>query len=499
MNTHLKYLLLLPIFSHISLVYILFSGSEHIILEGLTLVVGIITTLFAILSAMLMLGYEKSPKLVESKPLKKTSVDIYLPICGEDKDVLIRTWDHVKAMREHSRSRKMLVNVFVLEDTKQFNQEIKDLAKSYTFRYIRRPNVGEMKKAGNLKNAFSKTKGEFFVIFDADFAPIKEFLNITIPYIQKDSTIGIIQTPQSFMLEGVNSWEYGASVYQDFFYNVVQKAWEFYDGVICVGSNAVYRREALEKIGGTVQIDHSEDIWTGYLLKTIGYSTKYINQQLAFGRSPDSIIPYFKQQVRWCHGSMSLMMSEVFWKANTKFITKMCYISGFLFYLTSPLFLLLPLLGLLSFKPFEIDSTLLVGSTLITAISLTVYFTLIMPRARFSTFLISLANQCIYSFAVLSYFLKIESVWTPSGAVQKKTGEYKLFERALNIYIITFVVLIIIRYQNIISNISTLFWISFQVVLFTYLGFYLNQTLFHHPKISIYLVSAKLAKNLIMY
>jgi cellulose synthase (UDP-forming) len=435
MHTHLKYLLLLPIFSHIALIYVLYSGGQHIVVQTFTVFVGVFTTAFAILSALLLLGYKKTLPLPESKPEKRTSVDIFLPICGEDKDILIRTWDHVRAMKLHSRYRNMRIAVHVLDDTKNFNIDIKRLARSYRFNYIRRPNVGEMKKAGNLKHGFSLTKGEFFVIFDADFAPVKEFLTITIPYIQKNPTVGIVQTPQSFELAGVNSWEYGASVYQDFFYSVVQKAWERFDGVICVGSNAIYRRDALNKIGGTVQIDHSEDIWTGFMLKTIGYSTKYLNQALAFGKSPDNLVAYFKQQVRWCHGSMSLMMSKAFWRSNVSFLSKLCYISGFMFYLTSMLFLAIPMLGLLSSRDLEIDSEVLLLASSLTALTLAIYFLFIMPRAKLVTFVVTLANQFIYTFAVAIYFLKIESAWTPSGAKQKKTSDYILFERFLQVYI----------------------------------------------------------------
>ncbi|CAN0312789.1 unnamed protein product, partial [Hapterophycus canaliculatus] len=36
---------------------------------------------------------------------------------------------------------------------------------------IRRPNIPELKKAGNLRYAFARTSGQVLVIFDADFCP----------------------------------------------------------------------------------------------------------------------------------------------------------------------------------------------------------------------------------------------------------------------------------------------------------------------------------------
>ncbi len=53
--------------------------------------------------------------------------------------------------------------------------ELENLAKEYGFKYLSRPNKGEMKKAGNLKYGFERSEGEYIVVFDADFAPLQNF------------------------------------------------------------------------------------------------------------------------------------------------------------------------------------------------------------------------------------------------------------------------------------------------------------------------------------
>ena len=68
---------------------------------------------------------------------------------------------------------------------------MKNLANEFDFNYIVRPNRPELKKAGNLRYAFSITTGDFIVIFDADFCPREDFLNEVIPYF-KDEKIAII-------------------------------------------------------------------------------------------------------------------------------------------------------------------------------------------------------------------------------------------------------------------------------------------------------------------
>src|SRR5690606_33034628 len=48
-------------------------------------------------------------------------------------------------------------------------------------------------KAGALKEGLKIAKGEYIVIFDADFLPNENWLKRTIPYF-KDKTIGVVQT-----------------------------------------------------------------------------------------------------------------------------------------------------------------------------------------------------------------------------------------------------------------------------------------------------------------
>lgn len=66
---------------------------------------------------------------------------------------------------------------------------------------------------------------------------------------------------------------------------------------ICVGSNALYRREALEAVGGTAEIAYSEDVHTGFYAMTRGWRVKYVPLALACGISPDNAKALFSQQV----------------------------------------------------------------------------------------------------------------------------------------------------------------------------------------------------------
>ena len=104
---------------------------------------------------------------------------------------------------------------------------------------------------------------------------------------------------------------------------------------ICVGSNAIFRRSALEPIGGMVAVDCSEDIYTSFHAVSHGWTVKYLPLPLACGICPDTPGSFFRQQVRWCHGSVSLVTRCQFWKSKTTVMVKVCYLCGAFYYVMS--------------------------------------------------------------------------------------------------------------------------------------------------------------------
>lgn len=331
----LKYASILTIIFTITMLYITVAESLDNPLFVLPTLILIVPSLFIIITSFVkIVGIKKFNKKEHSKLIidfakKQTgelpSVDIFLPIAGEDIDLVEKTWQAVSQLSYP----KEKLNVYVLDDKKELSKL--ELAQKYNFNYITRKD-NYFKKAGNLRNAFIQTNGEFILVLDADFCPSKIFLFETLPYF-KDEKVGIVQTPQAFKYQDKTGLEQGAGNIQDFFYSVVQPARDTFKAAICVGTNAVYRRSALNEIGGNVLIEHSEDVWTGFTLLSKGYYLKYLPINLAFGVCPSDPYSYFKQQTRWCQGSSSLVASKFFWETKLSFMQRISYLSGFLFYI----------------------------------------------------------------------------------------------------------------------------------------------------------------------
>jgi len=83
------------------------------------------------------------------------TVDVFLPSCGEPLAVLDNTFWHVSRMAWDGPR-----TVYVLDDSAR--DTVRELAGKYDFRYVVRPNAGEMKKAGNLPGGGGKFRPNMF-------------------------------------------------------------------------------------------------------------------------------------------------------------------------------------------------------------------------------------------------------------------------------------------------------------------------------------------------
>ncbi|OON74208.1 glycosyltransferase family 2 protein [Streptomyces tsukubensis] len=355
------------------------------------------------------------------QPASYPTVDVFLPVCGEPIDVLHNTWTHVRRLASTYQG---VVETYVLDDAA--DADVEAMARDFGFRYVVRENRGWYKKAGNLRNAFGLSDGEHILILDADFAPRADLLDELLPHMD-DESIGIVQSPQFFRIIDRQNWiERGAGAVQEQFYRSVQTSREDKDGSICVGSCAVYRRTALDQIGGISLIEHSEDMYTGFDLRALGWKLRYIPVALSAGVCPDTAGAFHNQQYRWCMGSLSLLTSKSFWEMPLRLTTRLCYVSGFLYYLQTALItFLMPLipLALLVLRPdlLRAEAGLLVLPSL-------AYVTLVLPlwhRApyRLEAWAVRMMYGWSHVFAVWDVLRGREMGWKPTGSDgAKKNG-----------------------------------------------------------------------------
>jgi cellulose synthase/poly-beta-1,6-N-acetylglucosamine synthase-like glycosyltransferase len=390
------------------------------------------------------------------------SVDVYLPICGEPRDLVRNTWVYVRQLRIVHPN----VTVYVLDDKN--DPAMREMAGEFKFEYITR-STNELKKAGNLRNAFKQTSGEFIVIFDADFCPKSTFLIETLPYFFVDKLVGIVQTPQFFRVTGGMNWlERGAAMIQELFYRLIQVNRSTYNGAICVGTNAVYRRSALAPFGGTAAIEYSEDVHTGFQIVSTGGRIVYIPLILAMGVCPDAIKQYFTQQYRWAMGSISLFFSRKFWVAPLSAMQRVCYLSGMFYYVTTALFVIvsvLPSFVMLLFFPEKIAwYNLLASVPSLLYGTLYLYFWTSLGGTDVKSKIKAVHNSLsarhvayfAHLFALVDYVRGNLEAWSPTG-VKSKSKRYAWFRvfytaHTLGIFLGVYALLFKLSFEFHISN-----------------------------------------------
>jgi len=261
------------------------------------------------------------------RPSSYPDVDIYLPICGEPVDLLRNTWTAVQDLISGYQGE---ARAFVLDDGP--SEAARSMAEHFGFCYLHRPDWPAAKKAGNLRYAFSQTSAEFLLILDADFAPRRDFLAETLPYLD-DPVIAIVQTPQYFRSSPAQTWvEQSAGPIQEVFYRTVQVARDRLGAAVCCGTSAVYRRAALEPQGGPTLIPYAEDVHTGLDVRRAGWSVTYVPILLSTGICPDHLDAFVRQQYRWCSGNVGVVFSRRLWSVPMSVPARLTYISGFLYY-----------------------------------------------------------------------------------------------------------------------------------------------------------------------
>jgi cellulose synthase (UDP-forming) len=162
------------------------------------------------------------------------------------------------------------------------------------------------------------------------------FLEKTVGYFS-DPDVALVQAPQVFY--NPDPFQNNLQLYdaipneQDFFMREVEQRRSQFNAVLNVGTNAVFRRSAVEAIGWIPVGTITEDMATSMLLQAGGYKTTFVNETLAMGLSPDVFSDYVVQRDRWCRGNIQVLKK---WNPlkleGLSFMQRLIYFDGVLYW-----------------------------------------------------------------------------------------------------------------------------------------------------------------------
>jgi cellulose synthase (UDP-forming) len=312
--------------------------------------------LFGFVSILLLFIQTRKLTRREAAPMpedKIPTVDILVTIYNEPLEVLNRTLTACVAM-DYPADR---FKVYVCDDGRR--EEVKALAGALGCGYITRPD-NRHAKAGNTNNALKYISGELFLILDCDHIPVRSFLKETVGFFSAEEKLAFVQTPHHFYNPDCHQKNLSVNnevVHeQDLFFQVIQPGKDNDNAAIFAGSACVFRRSAVDAIGGFRHEVAIEDLHTGMELHSRGYKSFFYNRILVGGLSAETYTGYLTQRNRWTKGGIQLfMLDNPLFKSGLTVMQKLSYLSSIQYFfgaLPRLIFLLAPLPFLLfSFAP----------------------------------------------------------------------------------------------------------------------------------------------------
>ncbi|WP_083637691.1 UDP-forming cellulose synthase catalytic subunit [Pararhizobium arenae] len=337
----------------------------------------------------------KTPDMGEASSLP--TVDVFIPSYNEDAELLAITLAAAKSMAYP----KDKLNIFLLDDggtdakrnhkdprvsvaAIRRHEQLKALCNAMGVTYHARQR-NDHAKAGNLNEGLKISTGELVVVFDADHAPVRDFLRETVGFFAKDEKLFLVQTPHYFL--NPDPLEKNLKTFarmpseNEMFYSILQRGLDKWNASFFCGSAAVLRRSALETTDGFSGQSITEDCETALSLHCQGWHSVYVDKPLIAGLQPETFVSFIGQRARWCQGMLQiLILKRPFLAKGLTIPQRICYAGINMFWL------------------FPISRLAFMFSPL-----LYIFFSLEIYRANILEFASYAVTYLISSFAMQSY------------------------------------------------------------------------------------------------
>ncbi len=270
----------------------------------LTLVILSIFGVHRYIMVYLYFRHKDRRALPKAPPETLPRVTVQLPLYNE-MYVVDRLLDSVTKIRYP----KDLLEIQVLDDSTDETTSIASAAvdryrdQGFDIHYVHRDDRTGF-KAGALDAGLRVAKGEFILIFDADFIAPPEILEKTLGHFENPG-VGMVQVRwghinrdyslltqvQSVLLDGHFILEHGGRNRSGRFFNFN-------------GTAGVWRREVIEDAGGWQHDTLTEDLDLSYRAQMRGWRFVFVQDVVSPAEIPVEMNAFKSQQHRWAKGSI---------------------------------------------------------------------------------------------------------------------------------------------------------------------------------------------------
>jgi len=203
-------------------------------------------------------------------------------------------------------------------------------------------------KPGALKDVHKHVKGDFIVIFDADFIPPKEFLKEIIKPFE-DPGVAIVQGRQGFLNSKKNLVTRWATYLLQIHHFILMPINNRCNTVFFCGTAGAIRKSAMEAVGGWNTESITEDSDLSVRLLAQGWKTVYLTMETP-SEVPETIEAFLKQQMRWCFGNTRVFFDnwrQILYKKGLTIKQRLLITYFTLGNLVAPVILLMTIVGFL--------------------------------------------------------------------------------------------------------------------------------------------------------
>jgi len=268
------------------------------IIEGIYFFYMFVSLFFLILT--LLLYFHNKNRLMHIPELKENyPLSVLIPAYNEE-GTIQGTIESI-----FSSNYKGLKEVIVINDGSKDNtlKIANSLKKKYPkLIVLDKKNSG---KADSINYALKFVKGDFVAIIDADSYPEKNAFSHLMGYFS-DTSVGAVTaacTPlnRNTMLERLQAIEYKVIAF-------TRKLLEFIDSIyVAPGSLSVYRKTALDEIGGFDKTNMTEDIESTWHILKNGWKVKMCLAATVTTVVPNKFKAWWIQRVRWTIGGFQVL------------------------------------------------------------------------------------------------------------------------------------------------------------------------------------------------
>jgi cellulose synthase (UDP-forming) len=262
------------------------------------------------------------------------AVDVFVPVYDEPLAIVEPT------IAAATRLRGARVTVWLLDDGA--STEMRRMAGRHGARYLARARR-DGAKAGNVNHALAHASAPYTVVLDCDHVPDERLLEATLGHLAADERAAFVQTPQYYANGHDGGVAGGAWAQQALFFGAIARGKDGLGATFCCGTNVVFRRAALDDVGGFPEASLTEDFELSIHLHERGWRTVYVPEVLARGLGPADMASYVSQQQRWARGCLSALptalRARLPWRQKAQYLLSgMYFLSGWtvLVYMAMP-------------------------------------------------------------------------------------------------------------------------------------------------------------------